>query len=72
MIHLRMWHCLNLVCGPEGTASGVLLRGGEVTEGAEFVRKRRISARSDKEPAKGPARLATALGIDRAHDGTDV
>lgn len=21
-----MWHCLNLVCGPEGRASGVLLR----------------------------------------------
>ena len=26
-----MWHCLNLVCGPEGTASGVLLRAGEIT-----------------------------------------
>ncbi len=23
-----MWHCLNLVCGPEGSASGVLLRAG--------------------------------------------
>lgn len=21
-----MWHCMNLVCGPEGEASGVLLR----------------------------------------------
>ena len=23
-----MWHCMNLVCGPEGTARGVLLRAG--------------------------------------------
>lgn len=67
-----MWHCMNLVCGPEGTASGVLLRAGEIIEGVELTRKRRISARSDKELAKGPARLATALGVDRALDGTDA
>ncbi|WP_406397882.1 DNA-3-methyladenine glycosylase [Streptomyces uncialis] len=67
-----MWHCLNMVCGSEGFASGVLLRAGEIVEGAELARKRRFSARNDKELAKGPARLATALGIDRALDGTDV
>ncbi|MGX2998016.1 DNA-3-methyladenine glycosylase [Streptomyces sp. JNUCC 64] len=67
-----MWHCLNLVCGPEGFASGVLLRAGEIVRGAESAYKRRLSARSDKELAKGPARLATALDVDRALDGTDV
>ncbi|MFJ1644969.1 DNA-3-methyladenine glycosylase [Streptomyces sp. NPDC088258] len=67
-----MWHCLNLVCGPEGTASGVLLRGGEIQVGAERARKRRLSARYDRELAKGPARLATALDVGRALDGTDV
>ncbi|MFC4332480.1 DNA-3-methyladenine glycosylase [Streptomyces andamanensis] len=67
-----MWHCMNLVCGPEGQASGVLLRAGEITEGAELARTRRLSARNDKELAKGPARLATALGVDRALDGTDA
>ncbi|GGK03315.1 putative 3-methyladenine DNA glycosylase [Streptomyces camponoticapitis] len=67
-----MWHCLNLVCGPEGRASGVLLRAGEIREGAEQVRKRRVSARNDKELAKGPARLATGLDVDRALNGTDV
>ena len=67
-----MWHCMNLVCGPEGTPSAVLLRAGEVVEGAELARKRRISARNDKELAKGPARLATALDVDRALDGTDA
>ncbi|WP_367324182.1 DNA-3-methyladenine glycosylase [Streptomyces sp. HUAS ZL42] len=67
-----MWHCMNLVCGPDGTASAVLLRAGEIVEGAELARKRRLSARNDKELAKGPARLATALGVDRALDGTDA
>ncbi|MFF7390048.1 DNA-3-methyladenine glycosylase [Streptomyces scabiei] len=67
-----MWHCMNLVCGPEGRASAVLLRAGEITEGVDLARKRRISARNDKELAKGPARLATALEVDRALDGTDA
>ncbi|MEU0008928.1 DNA-3-methyladenine glycosylase [Streptomyces sp. NPDC006314] len=67
-----MWHCMNLVCGPEGRASAVLLRAGEVVEGAELARRRRLSARNDKELAKGPARLATALEVDRALDGTDA
>lgn len=44
----------------------------EVIEGAEQARKRRLSARNDKELAKGPARLATALDVDRALDGTDA
>ncbi|MFB7497798.1 DNA-3-methyladenine glycosylase [Streptomyces sp. NPDC056161] len=67
-----MWYCMNLVCGPVGKASAVLLRAGEVVEGVELARKRRLSARNDKELAKGPARLATALGVDRALDGTDA
>ncbi|MET8227905.1 DNA-3-methyladenine glycosylase [Streptomyces sp. NPDC005301] len=67
-----MWHCMNLVCGPEGTSSAVLLRAGEITQGVESARKRRLSARNDRELAKGPARLATALGVDRALDGADA
>ncbi|MFD4721696.1 DNA-3-methyladenine glycosylase [Streptomyces sp. NPDC058423] len=67
-----MWHCLNLVCGPEGKASGVLLRAGEIRVGEDVAFKRRLSARHSKELAKGPARLATALDIDRTLDGADV
>ncbi|MFG2756047.1 DNA-3-methyladenine glycosylase [Streptomyces wuyuanensis] len=67
-----MWHCLNLVCGPEGMASGVLLRAGQIRVGEELAFKRRLSARNSKELAKGPARLATALDIDRTLDGADV
>ncbi|MCX4822130.1 DNA-3-methyladenine glycosylase [Streptomyces sp. NBC_01142] len=67
-----MWHCLNVVCGPEGRASGILLRAGEIRVGADLARNRRISARYERELAKGPARLATALDVDRALNGTDL
>jgi DNA-3-methyladenine glycosylase len=67
-----MWHCLNLVCGPRGHASGVLLRAGAVLSGTELARRRRASARGDAELARGPARLATALNVDRTLDGTDL
>ncbi|MEU9253253.1 DNA-3-methyladenine glycosylase [Streptomyces sp. NPDC048270] len=67
-----MWFSLNLVCGPPGHASGVLLRAGEITVGADLAAKRRLSARYPRELAKGPARLATALAVDRSLDGTDL
>ncbi len=43
---------MNLVCGLEGRASGVLLRAGEIIEGAELARAHRQSARKDRELAK--------------------
>jgi DNA-3-methyladenine glycosylase len=67
-----MWHCVNLVCGPPDVASAVLLRAGEIVRGAHLARPRRTSSRRDADLAQGPARLATALGIDRALDGADV
>ncbi|MFF3624084.1 DNA-3-methyladenine glycosylase [Streptomyces sp. NPDC002467] len=67
-----MWFSLNLVCGPQDHASGVLIRAGEITKGAELAAKRRVSARYPRELAKGPARLATALDVDRSLDGTDL
>ncbi|MFD4373281.1 DNA-3-methyladenine glycosylase [Streptomyces sp. NPDC058486] len=67
-----MWHCLNLVCGPEGEASGVLLRAGEILYGSDLARPRRRSARKDTELAQGPARLATALDVPGSLNGTDV
>jgi DNA-3-methyladenine glycosylase len=66
-----MWHCLNVVCGPPGHAGGVLLRAGEIRSGAQQVRPRRPTARRDSDLAKGPARLATALAVDRTLNGTD-
>jgi DNA-3-methyladenine glycosylase len=78
--HLGLHYCVNVVCGPEGTASAVLLRAGEVTggpesDGARLARSRRLAAgvvRADRDLARGPARLAVALGLDLSDDGADV
>ncbi|WP_442907024.1 DNA-3-methyladenine glycosylase [Kitasatospora sp. NBC_01250] len=67
-----MHYCLNLVCGPALHPGGVLLRAGEVTAGAELARTRRPTSRRDHDLAQGPARLAQALGVDRAQNGEDV
>ncbi|QEO10830.1 DNA-3-methyladenine glycosylase [Protaetiibacter larvae] len=55
--------CANIVCSPPGTASAVLLRAGEVVDGIERARERRLASRQDVDLARGPARLTRALGI---------
>jgi DNA-3-methyladenine glycosylase len=64
-----MHHCCNVVVGPVGIPSAVLLRAGEVVEGLDLARSRRPAARVDRDLARGPARLASALGIDGTLDG---
>jgi DNA-3-methyladenine glycosylase len=67
-----MHWCANVVCGPQGSASAVLVRAGEVVQGMDAARARRPAARRDADLARGPARLASALGIDGALDGADL
>jgi len=64
--------CVNVVCSPAGQASAVLLRAGEVIEGIDSARMRRLTSRSDRDLAQGPARLAVALGIPLSANGTDL
>lgn len=66
-----MHWCLNVVAGPDGTASGVLLRAGEVVDGLELARSRRAGAR-DRDLCRGPARLTRALGVTGEHGGLDL
>jgi DNA-3-methyladenine glycosylase len=66
-----MHFCVNVVCMPAGTASAVLLRAGKVIAGQALARTRRGSS-SDRDLARGPARLCQALGIDRNLDGVDM
>jgi DNA-3-methyladenine glycosylase len=63
--------CCNVVTGGDGSASAVLLRAGEVVEGLDVARARRPGA-SDRDLARGPARLCKALGIELADDGADL
>ncbi|HSP75127.1 MAG TPA: DNA-3-methyladenine glycosylase [Cryobacterium sp.] len=64
--------CANIVCSPGGEASAVLLRAGEIIAGEASARMRRPTARSDRDLARGPARLTLALGIGLEDDGADL
>lgn len=73
-----MHYCANLVCGPDGAASAVLLRAGAVIAGADLALARRTAPRggqgrdrsvTHRDLARGPARLTQALGLAAAHNG---
>lgn len=67
-----MHFCCNVVTGPDGHASAVLLRAGRVVEGADLARSRRGERTADRALARGPGCLCQALGIDRSHNGVDL
>lgn len=67
-----MHFCANVVCLTEGVPGAVLLRAAEITEGAELAAGRRPAARDGHDLARGPARLCTALGLGREHNGVDL
>jgi DNA-3-methyladenine glycosylase len=64
--------CVNVSCLPDGEAGAVLLRAGEVVSGLDVAHRRRPTARSAADLARGPARLAALLGLGREHNGVDV
>ena len=67
-----MHWCANIVCGADGVAAAVLLRAGEVLDGIDTARARRPTARKDVDLARGPARLASCLGLGAAQNGVDL
>jgi DNA-3-methyladenine glycosylase len=66
-----MHYCANVVCGPTGKASAVLLRAGEVIAGQEIAAARRPGVR-ERDWARGPARLAVTMGLSRPENGLDA
>jgi DNA-3-methyladenine glycosylase len=60
--------CLNLVCEEEGSASAVLLRALEPTNGLDVMRVRR-GREEERLLCAGPGRLCQALGVTGEHDG---
>ena len=67
-----MHWCLNVVAHPPGDAGAVLMRAGEVVDGLAIARTRRPAAGTDRDLARGPARLAAALGVTGDQDGVDL
>jgi DNA-3-methyladenine glycosylase len=66
-----MHHQFNVVTGPEGQPTAVLVRAVEPEEGIETMRERRAVSK-ERELTSGPGKLCKALGIDRSFDGEDM
>lgn len=60
--------CLNFVCEQNGSASAVLIRAVEPTQGLATMRRRR-GLKDERLLCSGPGRLCEALGITGAHNG---
>ena len=60
--------CLNFVCEAAGSASAVLLRALQPTQGLQLMRRRR-GLTEPRDLCSGPGKLAQALGITHKHNG---
>lgn len=63
-------HCVNIVCDMDGTAAAVLVRAGEVVEGAALAQRRRGPRVPVRRLASGPGCVGQALGLSTADSGT--
>jgi DNA-3-methyladenine glycosylase len=62
--------CANVVTGVEGNGQAVLLRAIAPLDGIDVMRLRRGCP--ERGLSDGPGKLCQALGIELAHDGTDL
>jgi DNA-3-methyladenine glycosylase len=66
-----MHYCMNIVTGPAGEGSAVLIRAVEPLKGWSVLRARRPGM-SDEQLTNGPAKLCQALGITKVQNGWDL
>ncbi len=67
-----MHWCANVVTGPVGCPSAVLLRAGEVVHGQKLAAGRRSERTNSEHLARGPAGLASVLGLAAEQNGIDL
>lgn len=66
-----MHYCMNVVTGPPGEGSAVLIRAIEPVSGLRQMRERR-GGRPDHELTNGPAKLCYALDINKSLNEHDL
>jgi DNA-3-methyladenine glycosylase len=67
-----MHWCANVVTGPDGEGSAVLIRALAPLTGVEQMQAARPRARRLRDLCSGPAKLTQALGLTGDADGTDL
>lgn len=65
------WYMLNVSSERAGIGAGVLLRALEPVEGVALMQRNGTSTKL-RDLARGPGRLASAMRINKAHDGLDL
>lgn len=66
-----MYHCFNVVAGPEGKPEAVLIRALEPVQGVDLMGQRRgISL--GKALCNGPGKLCAAMGLTKENYGQDL
>ena len=66
-----MHYCCNVVTGPSGEGSAVLIRAIEPLEGQGYMQSRRGDV-DESQLTNGPAKLCQALCIDKVLNGHDL
>jgi DNA-3-methyladenine glycosylase len=64
--------CANVVTGPDGVASAVLMRAAAISDGIDVASERRGPAVRAAALARGPGNLCSALGIAMGDNGIDL
>jgi len=67
-----MYWCFNAVTRERGHGAAVLVRAVHPTEGLDLMRRRRPTARRDRDLTNGPGKLCLAMGIDSAMNGLSL
>lgn len=66
-----MHYCMNVVCGPTGEGTAVLIRAIEPVEGEEYMAMNR-HGKTGVQVTNGPAKVCQALGIDKEWNGHNL
>lgn len=66
-----MHYCSNIVCGPAGHGSAVLIRAVEPLEGIEVMAQNRHGT-AEHNLTNGPAKFCQAFAIDKPWNGHDL
>ncbi len=67
-----MHWCVNIVTGRRGEPSAILLRAGDVVSGHALAARRRTDRTPPGHLARGPAGLASVLGLAAKANGVDL